>query len=75
MAVDMIFMRIQRMGKLHQSQDILQGVVRPQGMWPVTDENETDIAGSANMVTSTIPTEPSKGARTHSAFVEVAALT
>ena len=40
----------------------------------ISEANGTDIAGSPNMLTSTIPTEPSKGARTHSVFVEIAAL-
>ncbi len=66
-------------GRIHiktmVSNDIMPGVVcLPQGIWPVLDENKTDIAGSPNMLTSTIPTEPSKGARTHSVFVEITVL-
>ena len=67
------------LGRIHIktaiSEDILPGVVcLPQGMWPVLNDNGTDIAGSPNMVISTIPTQPSKGSRTHSVFVEITAL-
>ncbi|MBT3272121.1 MAG: molybdopterin-dependent oxidoreductase [Spirochaetales bacterium] len=46
----------------------------PQGAWPVFADNATETSGSPNMVTSTIPTEPSKGSRTHSVFIEISAV-
>ncbi len=66
-------------GRIHiktmVSNDIMPGVVcLPQGAWPVLNENGTDIAGSPNMLTSTVPTEPSHGSRTHSVFVEITVL-
>jgi len=54
------------------SEDIMQGVVcLPAGAWPELDENGTDTAGSPNLLTSTEPTLPSQGSRTHSGWVEV----
>jgi anaerobic dimethyl sulfoxide reductase subunit A len=54
------------------SQDIMPGVVSlPAGVWPELDENGTDTAGSANLLTSTQPTLPSRGARTHSTWAQV----
>ncbi len=50
---------------------IMEGVVcLLEGGWPkITDNIET--AGAVNMLTSTDPTKPSEGARTHSVLVEV----
>jgi anaerobic dimethyl sulfoxide reductase subunit A len=54
------------------SEDIMPGIVcLPQGRWVSFDENGIDIAGSANVLTSTTPTLPSYGSRTHSVFVQV----
>ena len=52
--------------------DIMPGVVcLPQGIWPSLDGNGLDHAGAANILTSTVPTKPSMGSRTHSVLVEV----
>ncbi|MBN2324721.1 MAG: molybdopterin-dependent oxidoreductase [Spirochaetes bacterium] len=54
------------------TEDILPGVVSAyEGVWPVFDDDGTETAGSVNVLTSTVPTEPSMGSRTHSVFVEV----
>ena len=54
------------------TEDIMPGVVcLLQGIWPSIDGNGMDRAGSTNILTSTVPTEPSKGSRTHSVWVEV----
>ncbi|MCF8067558.1 MAG: molybdopterin-dependent oxidoreductase [Desulfobacterales bacterium] len=54
------------------SEDIMPGVVcLIQGFWPDIDDDGTDRAGAANMLTSTEPTEPCMGSRTHSVTVEV----
>jgi len=54
------------------TENIIQGTVcLYQGFWSTRDENGTEIGGSANILTSTIPTQPSKGSRTHSVFVEI----
>jgi formylmethanofuran dehydrogenase subunit D len=51
---------------------IMPGVVcLLQGIWPNLDANGMDQAGAANILTSTVPTEPCKGSRTHSVLVEV----
>jgi anaerobic dimethyl sulfoxide reductase subunit A len=51
---------------------IMPGVVSLQeGVWPEFDRDGTDTAGSANVLTSTTPTLPSQGSRTHSVNVEV----
>jgi anaerobic selenocysteine-containing dehydrogenase len=52
--------------------DIMPDVVcLLQGIWPRLDANGMDQAGAANILTSTVPTEPCKGSRTHSVLVEV----
>jgi len=52
--------------------DIMEGVVcLLEGIWPDLDQNGIDHAGATNMLTSTEPTEPCMGARTHSTPVEV----
>ena len=54
------------------TEDIMPGVVcLAAGVWPELDEGGTDTAGSANLLTSTQPTLPSQGARTHSVWVQV----
>lgn len=54
------------------TEDIMAGVVGLlEGVWPVFDADGTEIAGAANVLTSTQPTMPSQGTRTHSVLVEV----
>jgi anaerobic dimethyl sulfoxide reductase subunit A len=54
------------------TKDIMPGVVcLLQGIWPSLDGKGMDQAGAANILTSTEPTEPSMGSRTHSVLVEV----
>ena len=54
------------------TEDIMPGVVcLIEGVWPVFDPEGVETAGSANVLTSTVPTEPSKGSRTHSVLVQV----
>ncbi len=56
------------------SEEIMPGVVSLlEGMWPSFDEEGIDTAGSANVLTSTEPTQPSQGSRTHSVLVQVCA--
>ena len=60
------------------TEDIMPGVVcLLEGMWPAfaadaAGDAPVEIAGSANVLTSTEPTLPSHGSRTHSIFVQVA---
>ena len=57
----------------HVTEDIMPGVVCLfEGAWPAFGPDGTDTAGSANVLTSTVPTLPSNGSRTHSVLVEVA---
>ncbi len=52
--------------------DIMPGVVcLLEGVWPAFDPDGVDTAGSANVLTSTVPTLPSNGSRTHSVLVQV----
>jgi anaerobic dimethyl sulfoxide reductase subunit A len=52
--------------------DIMEGVVcLLEGIWPDLDQNGIDHAGATNILTSTKPTEPCMGSRTHSVLVEV----
>jgi anaerobic dimethyl sulfoxide reductase subunit A len=54
------------------TEDIMQGVVSAnEGIWPVLDERGIETAGSVNILTSTEPTTPSMGSRTHSVLVQV----
>lgn len=54
------------------TEDIIQGVVcLLEGVWPEINSDGIDTAGSPNMLTSTIPTLPSQGSRTHSTLVQV----
>jgi anaerobic dimethyl sulfoxide reductase subunit A len=55
------------------TKDIMPGVVcLLEGVWPSFEPDGTDTAGSVNVLTSTVPTLPSHGSRTHSVLVEVA---
>ena len=54
------------------TEDIVAGCVAlTQGAWTAHDAQGVEIGGSANTLTSTTPTLPSHGSRTHSVFVEV----
>jgi anaerobic dimethyl sulfoxide reductase subunit A len=54
------------------TEDIMPGVVcLLAGMWPGIGPGGIDTAGAANILTSTIPTEPSLSSRTHSVAVKV----
>ena len=54
---------------------IMPGVVcLPAGAWTVVDENGIGRGGSPNLVTSTEPTLPSHGSRTHAVGVQVRAV-
>ena len=46
-----------------------------QGIWPDLDGKGIDRAGATNILTSTVPTKPSMGSRTHSVPVEVKGMT
>ena len=55
----------------HVSDDVMPGVLSlPAGAWP---SESGEPSGAPNFVTSTAPTMPSEGARTHTVFVEVEA--
>ncbi len=52
--------------------EVMTGVVSLMaGLEPRFDSHGVDTAGSANVLTSTVPTLPSRGARLHSTLVEV----
>jgi anaerobic dimethyl sulfoxide reductase subunit A len=54
------------------TEEIMPGVVcLLAGMWPEIGRTGVDTAGSANILTSTVPTRPSQSSRTHSVAVEV----
>jgi anaerobic dimethyl sulfoxide reductase subunit A len=54
------------------TEDITPGVVSLlEGAWPAFDPDGTDTAGSPNVLTSTVPTQPSESSRTHSVLVQV----
>lgn len=58
--------------KVKLTENIIRGVVcLYQGFWSTRDEKGTETGGSANILTSTISTQPSKGSRTHSVFVKI----
>jgi anaerobic dimethyl sulfoxide reductase subunit A len=51
---------------------VMPGVVSVhQGIWPELDGQGIETAGSVNILTSTEPTTPSMGSRTHSVLVQV----
>jgi len=55
------------------TEDIMPGVVcLLEGVWPSFEPDGADTAGSVNVLTSTVPTLPSYGSRTHSVLVQVA---
>lgn len=59
-------------GTVRLTRDILPGVVScNQGVWPLLSPQGEDLAGSVNILTSTEPTMPSRGSRTHSLSVEI----
>jgi len=63
-------------GRIHLTayvnENIMPGVVcLLQGIWNSFDADQIDSAGATNALTSTVPTEPSQGSRTHSTLVEV----
>jgi anaerobic dimethyl sulfoxide reductase subunit A len=61
-------MRIQ----VRLTSDIIKGTIcLPQGAWTVMDEHGIEIGGATNALTSTTPTLPSQGSRTHSVFVQL----
>ena len=52
--------------------DIMKGVLcLPQGAWTVMDDHGIEVGGATNALTSTTPTLPSRGSRTHSVFVQL----
>jgi anaerobic dimethyl sulfoxide reductase subunit A len=54
------------------TEDIMAGVVcLLEGVWPSFGPDGADTAGAANVLTSTVPTLPSHGSRTHSVLVQV----
>ncbi len=54
------------------TEDIIPGAVcLLHGAWPSLDANGVDTGGAANILTSTEPTLPSEGSRTHSVLVQV----
>ena len=56
----------------HVTEDIMPGVVcLLEGAWPSFEPDGADTAGAANVLTSTVPTLPSHGSRTHSVLVQV----
>jgi anaerobic dimethyl sulfoxide reductase subunit A len=55
------------------TEDVMPGAVcLLEGAWPRFDADGADTAGAANVLTSTEPTLPSEGSRTHSVNVQVA---
>jgi anaerobic dimethyl sulfoxide reductase subunit A len=57
------------------TEDIMEGVTcLLEGIWPDLDEKGIDHAGATNMLTSTEPTEPCMGSRTHSVPIEVSSI-
>ena len=54
------------------TEDIMPGVVcLLAGMWPRIGTDGVDTTGAANILASTVPTEPSQSSRTHSIAVQV----
>jgi anaerobic dimethyl sulfoxide reductase subunit A len=72
-AVDISSPQGRTRAKARVTEEIMPGVVcLVQGAWPALQSDGTDAAGSANVLTSTVPTKPSQGSRTHSVCVDVA---
>ena len=58
--------------RVHLSDDIVRGVVcLPEGVWAELDAAGVDLAGSANVLTATEGTVPSRSAIMHAVGVEV----
>jgi anaerobic dimethyl sulfoxide reductase subunit A len=58
--------------KARVTEEIMQGVTcLMEGAWPSFDPDGIEVAGSPNVLTSTTPTTPSQGSRTHSVLVRV----
>ena len=58
--------------EVNLSEDVIGGTISLlQGTWTVMDGSGVEKGGAANMLTSTTPTMPSQGSRTHSIFVRV----
>jgi anaerobic dimethyl sulfoxide reductase subunit A len=58
--------------EVNLTDDIIRGTVSLlQGSWTVMDDNGVEKGCAANMLTSTTPTLPCQGARTHSVFVRI----
>jgi anaerobic dimethyl sulfoxide reductase subunit A len=54
------------------TEDIMAGVVSLlEGAWATFDSEGVETSGSVNVLTSTVPTMPSHGSRTHSVNVQV----
>jgi anaerobic dimethyl sulfoxide reductase subunit A len=54
------------------TEDIALGVVSIlEGVWPTFDADGVETSGAVNVLTSTVPTQPSQGSRTHTVFVQV----
>ncbi len=54
------------------TEDIALGVVCIlEGVWPTFDADGVETSGAVNVLTSTVPTQPSQGSRTHTVFVQV----
>jgi anaerobic dimethyl sulfoxide reductase subunit A len=61
--------------RVRVTEGILPGVTcLLAGAWPSFDRDGADVGGCVNVLTSTDPTWPSQGSRTHTTFVEVRAL-
>jgi anaerobic dimethyl sulfoxide reductase subunit A len=58
--------------RVRVTDEVMAGVVSAhEGVWPELDGQGIETAGSVNILTSTEPTTPSMGSRTHSVLVEV----
>jgi anaerobic dimethyl sulfoxide reductase subunit A len=54
------------------TEDIAMGVICIlEGVWPIFDVDGVETSGAVNVLTSTVPTQPSQGSRTHTVFVQV----
>jgi anaerobic dimethyl sulfoxide reductase subunit A len=58
--------------EVNLTEDVIQGTVwLLQGAWTDRNNSGVEIRGAANILTSTTPTLPCKGSRTHSVFVQI----